>query len=331
MNALNRWKHIRLFSFTLLSLFLLGMLAGDNIPADRFSAAFDLPFGDTEVGLNDMSEGNEDIIDPVTGKTTGHRNIANALDAVVELIKILVGVIAILMIVWSGTLMVTAGGEEEKQEEGKRGVTWGILGLIFMLLIDSTLIDVFYGGGEFAPGTTLENEATVTSSISEGTTILLAAIQWFEGILIVLAVVYLIFSGLQMIMAMGEEESISKQKSVFTWFGVGIIVLLINKVIIQKVLYPAVLGENYRVNYSPDADQGIVEIVGIVRYFLVFLALVAFVAFLYGGAMMILSLGDDERVETGKKTVAGAIIGLVVILISFVLVSAFITGDLSTG
>jgi len=128
-----------------------------------------------------------------------------------------------------------------------------------------------------------------------------------------------------MISALGDSEKISKQKTVFLWVAVGVVVMLLNRVIVQEVIYPYVLGDDFFVTYAPNPTAGISEIVAVIKYILQFLALVAFLAFLYGGAMMILAFGDEERIGNGKKALFGAAIGIVVILISYALGSTFIT------
>ncbi len=96
-------------------------------------------------------------------------------------------------------------------------------------------------------------------------------------------------------------------------------------------MYPWILQDDYRLAYAPDANQGIEEIMAVVRYFLQFLGVIALVAFIYGGALMVFSFGDDERVTKGKNILIGATIGIVIILTSFAIVSTFITGQATGG
>jgi hypothetical protein len=128
-----------------------------------------------------------------------------------------------------------------------------------------------------------------------------------------------------------EHNSKSKQRTVFLWAGLGIVIILLNDVLIREVLYPYILGDDLAVQYTPDATRGIDEIVGVVRYFLQFLAVIAFAAFLYGGGQMILSFGNEDQVENGKRVLTGAAIGIVIILSSYAIVSTFISGTAGGG
>lgn len=57
-------------------------------------------------------------------------------------------------------------------------------------------------------------------------------------------------------------------------------------------------------------------------------AIVAVILIIYGGARFVLSGGDEKQVEGARKTITYAIIGLVVVLLSFAIVNliGFIAG-----
>ena len=187
-------------------------------------------------------------------------------------------------------------------------------------MVEPVLRDIIYRDGN-----TLDSAADLRQTATAASQLIIDALSWLEGLLIIAAIGYILVSGFSMIIALGDSEKISKQKTVFLWVGVGVIVMLLNKVVIQEVIYPYVLGDDFFVTYAPSPTTGITEIIAVIKYILYFLALIAFLVFLYGGAMMILSFGDEERVGNGKKALFGAAIGIIVILISYALVSTFIT------
>jgi hypothetical protein len=51
---------------------------------------------------------------------------------------------------------------------------------------------------------------------------------------------------------------------------------------------------------------------------------------IWGGLQYVISSGDSKRVESAKSTILYAIIGIVVALLAFAIVS-FVTGQLGTG
>jgi len=63
----------------------------------------------------------------------------------------------------------------------------------------------------------------------------------------------------------------------------------------------------------------------VLNWFLGFLAALAILMIIISGIMYVTSGGDDSRVETAKKILTYAIIGLVVALLSYVIVIAIST------
>lgn len=61
---------------------------------------------------------------------------------------------------------------------------------------------------------------------------------------------------------------------------------------------------------------------------LTFAGVIALVLLIYAGAMYILSKGDPQKVESAKKTFTWAIVGLLIILLSFFIVGmiSYLTG-----
>jgi hypothetical protein len=64
-----------------------------------------------------------------------------------------------------------------------------------------------------------------------------------------------------------------------------------------------------------------IVIQNIITAALVFSGLVALVLFIYGGARYITSRGDPQKLEGAKKTITWALVGLVIIFLSFFIVS----------
>ena len=73
---------------------------------------------------------------------------------------------------------------------------------------------------------------------------------------------------------------------------------------------------------SPIATGGIREtVIEIINYLLSFLGLVLVIVVIYAGVLMIFSGGDDENVTKGRKMLLYAVIGLIIIFLSYAIVS----------
>ncbi len=59
----------------------------------------------------------------------------------------------------------------------------------------------------------------------------------------------------------------------------------------------------------------------IVNFFLTFLGLIAVVMIIYGGFLYVTAAGNQEKIESAKKIIMYAVIGIVVILLSFAIVN----------
>ena len=72
-------------------------------------------------------------------------------------------------------------------------------------------------------------------------------------------------------------------------------------------------------------------IVSIVDYFLGFAGLLAVVFIVYAGVLMIQAQGEDEDTEKGKKILTWAVLGLLLIMLSYAIVRMVVSVPGSTG
>lgn len=71
----------------------------------------------------------------------------------------------------------------------------------------------------------------------------------------------------------------------------------------------------------------------IVNFFLTFLGLLAVVMIIYGGFLYVSAGGKEDKIETGKKIIMYAVIGIIIILLSFAIVNTVLnagTGGTTT-
>lgn len=67
-------------------------------------------------------------------------------------------------------------------------------------------------------------------------------------------------------------------------------------------------------------------ILQIVNFFLGFLGLIAVIMVIYGGIQYVTAAGNQEQIDKAKKVIMYAIIGIIIVLISFALVNTVIQG-----
>lgn len=61
-------------------------------------------------------------------------------------------------------------------------------------------------------------------------------------------------------------------------------------------------------------------ILTIINYFLGFLGLIAVIMVIYGGVTYVISAGEDEKIQSAKKIIMYSLIGIIIVLLSFVAV-----------
>lgn len=65
-------------------------------------------------------------------------------------------------------------------------------------------------------------------------------------------------------------------------------------------------------------------VLAIINFFLTFLGLLAVVMVIYGGFLYVGSAGNEENVNKAKKILMYAVIGIIIIIVSFALVNAIL-------
>lgn len=97
---------------------------------------------------------------------------------------------------------------------------------------------------------------------------------------------------------------------------------------------------NFEGEFAPPEAEGYAEgitktgsarefIVNVTNFVLGFLGLAAVIVIIYGGILYVTAAGEEERAGKGKKSITYAIIGLIIVLMSFALVNTIIGGAAS--
>ena len=125
--------------------------------------------------------------------------------------------------------------------------------------------------------------------------------------------------------------SLSTLKQLLVMFAViGMGLLLIGHVphadaAVSKLIQP---GDNPENISDATGAEGSARALArtIVNFFLFFLGLVATIMVIYGGVMYVTAAGNDDQVGKAKNVILYAIVGIVVILLSFALINTIIGG-----
>jgi len=235
--------------------------------------------------------------------------------AVVKVLRNLMGSIAIVYIVVSGIMMIFAQGDESKITEQKRSITYAIIGLVVILLIER-MISAIFG----VPG---EERALTASTAALIDVEIYGLISYIKAILGSVAIFMIVLSGIRTVASQGEEEQITTQRKAIVWTIVGLALILINKVVVENIfINPTRVGKD---KITQTNVQNILNLFGkVAQYIMGFVGLVAFAALVYGAASLVANYSNDEAVDKAKKIIKNALIGIVIILSAYAIVNTMI-------
>lgn len=257
----------------------------------------------------------------------GEGQINSAIRSVAKVLRNLLGAFAALWIVISGIQMVLASGDESKISEQKKSITYAIVGLVAILLLER-MVDIIYG----MPGT----ERGLAAGGREFSQEILGIVSFMKAIIGGIAMLMIVISGIKIIGAQGEEDKITSQHKAIMWIVVGVVVILVNQIIVENIFISPSEAQIVRsLDPSiPIEEQVVIEqsninaIIGlfgkITQFVLGFVGLAALATLIYGAGTLILNLGEEKEVEDAKKIIKNALIGIVIILSAFAIVSTVI-------
>ncbi|EKD56479.1 MAG: hypothetical protein ACD_58C00176G0003, partial [uncultured bacterium] len=83
------------------------------------------------ISNSDLSNNLIPIIIPKDG-TTGTAILTDTAVTVINLILLIAGILAVIYLIYSGILYITAGGDTGKAEKGRTGIVNAIIGLVII-------------------------------------------------------------------------------------------------------------------------------------------------------------------------------------------------------
>ena len=245
----------------------------------------------------------------------GESQIQSVILAIAKVFRNLLGGIAIIFIVIAGIQMIMASGNEEKIKEQKSSIIYAVIGLVIILVLER-LIVLIYG----VPGVEREVALGAGTLIDEE---ILGLVSFIKALIGSIAIFMIIISGIKTIAASGEEEKITEQHRSILWIIVGIVIIIINQVIVKNLYKEPVRTTGGEIT-TTNVENVIALIGKMLQFILGFVGLIAFAALIFGAASMIANYGNDEMVQKAKKIIKNAIVGIIIIISAFAIVSTVI-------
>lgn len=249
---------------------------------------------------------------------TGACELAGLLVYAVRQGKMLVGATAFLIMIVAGFRLVISQSEEALTT-ARRSILGAVIGL-FVIFITEPVVNALYGGFGILPGTVLD-PANIPVAVGILSAELSGILQWGEALVAIVAIGLLIVQAVYVLGSFGAEETIRKAyRAVFSSiFGILLIVFDQAITAIFGIGSIPFLG-------GPTTVPFFVEVFGMLRFLLAFVAIIVIAVIIYAGGLMLLHYGNEEILNKGKTILLNAALGLLLISVSFVIVSTVILG-----
>jgi hypothetical protein len=173
------------------------------------------------------------------------------------------------------------------------------------------------------PGGTTATTATTSGSfenplkIKTVNELLTSLLKNLRSLIVVIAVIFMVIGGIMYMVSGGNENMVKRAKQTWTGAIVGLAIAL---------AAPAFLNEIISILQAKDlGDTGstitIKQIaVNVLNFLLSIVGVLGIISLVIGGGMYLTAYGDEKRIDSGKKMITYAIIGIIVALGALVVV-----------
>lgn len=226
--------------------------------------------------------------------------------------KVLVSFLAVIYIVYSGTMMVMAMGDEKVITTQKRQLMYTLVAFLFVN-IPGEIYALF--ARKQVSSVTQNLSGSYTNSVTSGSNIFINFFEWnstvengilsfFRVGIIGAAIFMFTLAAFELITSGGSEEKTKHAKGRILYGVLGLIFLAVIQGWIQVV-------------YSGDIGRGQGIFSQLSNLALFFAGPTAIFFLLLGGYYYITSAGDDEKAKKGKSIVINTFIAVIILLASY--------------
>lgn len=248
---------------------------------------------------------------------TGACAIANMFVYAVIRVRLLVAPLAAVIIAVAGFRLII-GQADESLATARRTIVGAITG-IFLIFLAEPFIDAIYGGFTITAG---EITSQIDARAMIFTNELLGLLEWGKVLVAVVAAGLLIYQAVMTLGSFGSEEMIKRTYKAALYTVVGLLIIGFDYAIAAVFGYTTI-GD---MPGPPAATTFLTELFGLVGFFLALIAIIVIGVIVYSGLMMIANFGNEEMLTKGKTALLNAVIGLILIAVSYTIVSTVILG-----
>ncbi len=226
---------------------------------------------------------------------------AYVMSTVVLALELLVVGVAVVFLFVAAAKMVAFSSEESTVTEAKTSYIYIIVGLAIVGLAHQFVL-------AFSPintGANLVNTGIVSSAMDN-------VVTYFYYIIAVTLMVNIVIQAVRLINAEGQQEQTDKAKKRLIAGFIGAGIMLLSNIIVRSI--------------APGAGSSEIalQIAGIASYLIMIIGFLALLSIVLAGVLLIISI-DEGLKDKAKNLIKTSIVALIVVLVSYALVTAFIS------
>lgn len=241
---------------------------------------------------------------------------------IVDIFKYLIYGLAIFFAFFQGMKLVMAGKDIDSYlEPAKENFKYSLMAIVVVFLADTLIRKVFFPDG----GAIFDNQgANIALYGKEGIKQIRALYDTMAYVATALAVLVIVFSGVQYALSAGNEDTMKKGQNRILWACAGLLLIGIAEFVIKDVLFPD-LGTTL-----PDIGKGMLLVKRFTNFMAGFVTTISFGLMLYAGFLYISGGTNEDNLGKAKKAITAGIIGILLSLGAFGLVSTLIKTEART-
>ncbi len=257
-------------------------------------------------GIHDYTEGSEN---------SGEFQFREGVMVLLKFFKKILIPIAILLVVYAGIELYLTHGDEEKYKKSVSQVLGIGAGFLLMAVAVNVVDFIVFGKS----GEIFREDSGSVEFAKRGMSEIIGMFDYFTVFAVIIAVGYIIFNAISLIVAGGEDESqISNIKKKIIYSVVGIIILVSAKPMLQTIL------DSDGHLQIPSISLGISLVAKWINFVLGLIGTFAVISLIYAGVRLIMHFGDEEATTQAKKIITAALIGIVITFSAWTIVNYFL-------
>lgn len=235
--------------------------------------------------------------------------VANTLVYLMVQGRLTILFIAIVVAVVAGFRLVVSQ-TDEGAENAKRALA-GITAGIFVVFLVEPIVRTLYGGIGSAPNSVWNTAAGASAALTTFGSEVFGIVRWFESVAGMIAVGVIVLQAIRIVASFGREDTIRQAYKAIGSTILGLLMIAFN------VVFAVIFGVG---GGPPSAGTFIAELFGFVRFLLTLTGMAVVGVVIYSGVLLIIHGGQEELKTKAKNAIGAALIGLALIMLSFVLV-----------